>query len=311
MRIVAPTDFSESGRRVVDLAVELARATGAEMEVIHVACLPPEPSQVETGADIQPALQVFRQRVQRRMEHAADQLQQERTRATEAGVSCTSRLLQGHPWEVIVEEAERSGADLLVVGPHGLHPPRVLREHIRERLLGTTADRVVRHAPCPVLVATGEREAIPLSGRRWLVGTDFSPASLEALRFAHRLADACDGKLVLAHVIPPTGIEDATEVEPTWQQLLREESRKLASAELRALAEAEATGAGVYQEDRLSHGPPAEELCHAVDEMGADFLVVGTHGRKGLSRLLLGSTAERCLRRAPVPVLVVPPVPEP
>lgn len=308
MRIVAATDLTAPGRRVVDLASTLARALGAPLTLVHVTDLPPEPSAFGGGAEIEPALEALRDRVRRRVDQAAEGMEAERARCAARGVECEVRLLEGHPWEVILEEATRVEAGLLVVGSHGSGTPsHELRERIKERLLGSTADRVVRHAPCPVLVVTGEAELDDLRGAKWLVGVDFSPASESALRFARELAEQSGGTLVLAHAVAPSGVDLDEGIEPNWQQLLREESRKEAERQLRALAEAEAGGAAVYQGERVSHGPPADELCQALHETGSDVLVVGSHGKKGLTRLLLGSTTERCLRRSDRPILVVGP----
>ncbi|MFW6051683.1 MAG: universal stress protein [Myxococcota bacterium] len=307
MKIIAATDLTDGSRRVVDLALEIAAATGAELDLCHVVDLPPEPSPLETRSEVEPALEALRARVRERVEKASAALEEERRRCAERGVECRTRLVEGHPWEAVIEEATRAQAALLVVGPHGSNAPTVLREAIRERLLGSTADRVVRHAPCPVLVATGDRPIGNMRGSKWLVGVDFSPASRAAVQLARKLAEPAGAQLVLTHTVPPTGLPEDDTREPTWRQLLREESRKQAEAELRSLAADEGGGADIHQGERASYGPPAEELCRAASETSADLLVLGSHGKKGLTRLLLGSTAERCLRRADIPVLVVKP----
>lgn len=307
MKIVAATDFTDSGRRAVDLASGLASATGAELELAHVVALPPEASRMEHDTEIEPALEALRARLRERVDRAAAQLEQERARCAEKGVECQTRLIEGHPWEAILEEAAQGQADLLIVGAHGARPPRMLANAIKERLLGTTADRVVRHAPCPVMVTTGERPLADLQGARWLVGVDFSPASEAAVRLASRLAEASGGEVTLAHASNPSGLTEQGEQDTNWQRVLREESRKQTERDLRDMAEAEAKGAEVHHGNRVSHGPAAEELAQAVEESNADFLVIGSHGKKGLTRLVLGSTAERSLRLADVPVLVVRP----
>lgn len=307
MRIIAATDLTPSGRRAIDLAAEIASANGGQLELVHVTDLPPERSTLAEGSEIEPALDALRARLRQRVEESAAALEKERARCAARGIECETRLLEGHPWEAIVEEAARWQATLLVVGSHGWRSTKVLRETIRERLLGSTADRAVRFAPCPVLVAIGEGPPEDLRGATWLVGVDFSPASTAAVRLAGRLAAATGGRLALAHAVAPTGIDEEETTEPSWRQVLREESRKEAERRLRKLAEAAGGGTATYEGERISHGPPAQELCTATRETGARILVVGSHGKKGLTRLLLGSTAERCLRLSHVPVLVVRP----
>ncbi|MFW6087842.1 MAG: universal stress protein, partial [Myxococcota bacterium] len=288
-------------------AMGLASATGAQLELAHVVALPPEASRMEHNSEIEPALEALRTRLRERVDQAGAQLEQERARCAEKGVECQTRLIEGHPWEAIIEEAARGQADLLILGAHGAGPPRVLSNAIKERLLGTTADRVVRHAPCPVMAAAGEQPVAKLQGARWLVGVDFSPASEAAVRLASRLAEASGGQVTLAHAAAPSGLGEHDEQDANWRQVLREESRKQTERDLRELAQAESKGAEIHQGNRVSRGPAAEELAQAVKESDADFLVIGSHGKKGLSRLVLGSTAERSLRLADVPVLVVRP----
>jgi nucleotide-binding universal stress UspA family protein len=177
----------------------------------------------------------------------------------------------------------------------------VTRGALTEHVLGTTADRVVRHAPCPVLV--GPRDGSvhgKLSGGRWLVPIDFSPASRIALRLAGELAHACEAALVPFHVVVDVGaemdtddplrIEDAAE-DPIAQQHA-DELRRMVREEL-----------GEELEVKVALGRPAEAIALAADLFGATLVVMGTRGRTGLAHLLLGSVVERTLRRSTVPVL--------
>src|SRR5690606_18493086 len=113
-------------------------------------------------------------------------LEKERSRAEGLTPRVTADLLEGRPWEQIIEYATRMQAAMIVVGPHGAGGPlSVTRGALTEHVLGTTADRVVRHAPCPVLVGPreGSVRGEPREGR-WLVPVDFSAASRAALRLA-------------------------------------------------------------------------------------------------------------------------------
>ena len=302
--VVCATDLTAMGHRAVGLALAWAKAAGADLVLLHVADRGDDVAD-PVPQEIRAAVEAMRTRIHARIAAAAKTLETERSRCAAAGVACTVELAEGHPWEAIIEVVDRMAPDLLVVGPHRmLAPDAEPTATLGERLLGTTADRVVRHAPCPVLVATGVTpDPVEFAGARWVVGVDFSDESLHALRIAKRLADQSHGTLTLTHVVLPPGGRDDDLESRTWQQVLREHSLGDAERRLGALAAAEAPDATVSQ--RVSFDRPGNELALAADEQGASVLVVGTHGRTGLARVLLGSVAERCLHVARCPVLVV------
>jgi nucleotide-binding universal stress UspA family protein len=172
-------------------------------------------------------------------------------------------------------------------------------------VLGSTAQRVIRAAPCPVFVATGDAP-IPdaLRSTRWFVGTDFSASSLAAVSWAKRAAARVDGELHIANVVIPAGGEEKPDEERTWRQVLRDQSKIEAGKKLSEYVHEHAPNAQPHQivsPDYASHA-----MCNAAKTVAADVMVVGTHRQGVLGRLLVGSTASRCIGIAPVPVLIVP-----
>jgi nucleotide-binding universal stress UspA family protein len=143
-----------------------------------------------------------------------------------------------------------------------------------------------------------------MTAEKILFATDFSPASDAALGFASSLASDSGAVLHIVHVgvshadafatTAPYGYAISEEVE------LRE--RKEREAKLDSLRP---TVAGVSCERHDLEGNPAEEVLRFAEEEGVDLIVVGSHGRTGLSRMLMGSVAEEIVRRADCPVLVV------
>jgi nucleotide-binding universal stress UspA family protein len=128
--------------------------------------------------------------------------------------------------------------------------------------------------------------------------TDFSDSSRAAFRVACALARDYVARLIVLHVQPPPmGLCTIEGVylppEDTREELLK------------ALHRMEPPDAAVRVEHRLAEGYPADEILRAAREIGCDVLVLGTHGRKGLGRLLLGSVAEQVLREAVCPVVTV------
>jgi len=110
-------------------------------------------------------------------------------------LNCQTSCEEGRPWETILRTAVSVKADLIVVGD----PIGALG--LPERLLGSTAERVVRQAPCSVLVSCG-RLREDYTGSRIAVGVDFSAHGIEAVRWARDVADAIDGKVTLLHIVP-------------------------------------------------------------------------------------------------------------
>lgn len=135
--------------------------------------------------------------------------------------------------------------------------------------------------------------------RRIVVGVDFSPAGDRALREAVAVALHVGARLHLVHAI-----HLPTPLAPLDELRVEEHVWALAGSELARRAEDAATG-GLAVSSEVRSGLPADMLCEVARERRADLLVVGSHGRSPLAHLVLGSVAERTLRHAPCPVLVV------
>ncbi len=135
--------------------------------------------------------------------------------------------------------------------------------------------------------------------RRILTPIDFDDNSMAALDAAAQIARECDGTVLLMHVVPlivpPTGMPVYVDLykgqEETAQQKLRETARKRLE--------------GVKHETATRVGDPAGTILKSARKLGADVIVMSTHGRKGFSRFFLGSVAEIVVREAPCPVLTV------
>jgi nucleotide-binding universal stress UspA family protein len=133
-----------------------------------------------------------------------------------------------------------------------------------------------------------------------LVPTDFSPCAEHALDYACALAAKLGAKLHLVHAIG--GLFPELPIALTDQML--GSVRDSSTAALARLVEARRADVS-FGEVRVIEGDPRDVILQAAADVHADLIVIGTHGRRGLSRLLLGSVAEDILRRAPCPVLTV------
>lgn len=133
--------------------------------------------------------------------------------------------------------------------------------------------------------------------KRILIATDFSDASKEAFNQAVQLAREMDAILLLAHVIEPIDMA-ASRLEPFGFLELKLQQR------LDRMVQS-AREEGLLVEAHLLKGDPASEIIKATGELQCDFIVMGTHGRTGVPRLLMGSVMERVLRASPVPIVAV------
>jgi len=145
-----------------------------------------------------------------------------------------------------------------------------------------------------------------MSERKNLFPTDFSHTGDAALEMASTLARERGAKLLIVHVEEPPAAYGAGEMYYGMPDPVTEDLRKM-------LEQVVPPAPGVACERRLITGDPAMAIANLAQEEGVELIVMGTHGRTGLMRLLMGSVAEAVVRRAPCPVLTLrqPSAPEP
>jgi nucleotide-binding universal stress UspA family protein len=283
--ILVPTDFSTHADLAFEAARELATRCGARIELVHAFHIPPEAAPYLTGASLE------------RMEsEARTELGTRRAAAQSAGIACDARWLTAPPAAAIAETASKVGADLIAIGSHG-------HTGVRYALLGSVAARVARQAPCPVLTIK-QRPAHGWTIQRIALATDFSEPAQRAVERALELAriyGAVHFVLVHAHYVPPDLAamlaEQGTSVPVPDERTPEQLERLLVQLQ----------DAGFSAEYVTEAGHPAEVLRRVAVRTNADLVALGTHGRRGLSRLLLGSVAEHVLRATPGNVLTVGP----
>lgn len=280
--ILLATDFSERSDRALRRATLLARQFRAVLKIVHVV------------DDDQPAHIV-------RMERAESEALLRklcRTVREVDGVTCEPQVMLALPFQGILQAVEACAPDLLVVGTHR-------RQALRDVFIGTTAERTIRQATCPVLMAN----APPVGAyTHVLQTTDFSEASRDALdRFA-RLGMGEGLRNTLLHVFDAPALNlalssamSAVDREGYLADARREAERAQARF-LAATGQREVTSV-LRHEGRAAH----LEILDAAREMRADLIVLSTHGRTGLAKLLLGSVTEAVLRTSPTDVLAIPP----
>jgi Universal stress protein UspA and related nucleotide-binding proteins len=175
--------------------------------------------------------------------------------------------------------------------------------------VGSTAERVVNKASCPVLTvgvsqlcAGSASSALGFAGvTHILAAVDFSDCSLDALEYAVQIAKQLKATVTILHVLEPISYGlDLTLIHTAE----RERTHARIQRELDAFVHAIALE-GLTVDHAIRGGTPADSVIQFIGENRCDLVVMGTHGRRGLSHLVNGSVAEAVLRRAPCPVLTV------
>jgi len=290
-RVLCPVDLSDNSRRAVEHAAAISRAWNAHLSVLHVSSVPlslgPEPfvPPISTEQELEALRLTVRDFAQ----------------AAAGDVSFTVRVTSATDVRrAIVTEVESDDADFLVIGAHG-------HTGVERFLLGSTTDRVVRQAGCPVLVVPANAEA-PQHGqfRRILCGVDFSSASLRAFRYAIHLADR-DGEVRLLHAIEmPPELRERQIVAAHDVDAVRMAAEKAAHQRLQALFPG-ADAPPVRIAAQVAEGRAHRQILELARQEGADLIVLGARGRGAVDRWLFGSNTQAVLNDAPCAVLTVRP----
>jgi nucleotide-binding universal stress UspA family protein len=270
---------------VIAPAVALAEATGAQLAFVHAYELPDPILNAyardgilgsEFGAN-------YREKLTTQLE--------ERVRAVSTSDRIACVALPGSAADVLCAEAERRGADLLLVG--ATRAGKLLRS-----ILGSTAERVVRAAHAPVLVLRRPFQTPP---RRVLLTTDLSDFSAYVHEQGMDLVEAMGGEATPEFRSLLVVWYDVAMPPPLRRDALEETAR----AELASFLATRKPRPAIPR-TRVRIGEPAKEISAEAAEWDANLLILGTHSRSGRSRFLLGSVAEATVRTTTTNVLILP-----
>jgi nucleotide-binding universal stress UspA family protein len=290
--ILVPVDFSRRSLETVAVAQTLAKKFGANLHLAHVydrdfplttvmampLALPPVEVAKGVRRHLKDVAKNFDLELRPRFAHAAE----------------------GRPFEEICRLARRHRMDLMVIATRG-------NTGLKHLLLGSTAERIVRYSPCPVLVIhpREENEKRELRFNRILVPIDFSACSLKGLDYAKGLARQFGAKLVLLNSVAFQYYITSDEYARYDLPLLMQQAEKASRRQMIDLVRAtDAEGIDVKASFQIGHA--GQQICARAAADDADLIVTSTHGTTGFKHILLGSTAEYVVRHASCPVLVVP-----
>jgi len=292
-RILVTTDFSDASNRALPFATALVKRFGAEVKLLHVLEPPPPIAGWESV-------------VLESDDHAIGlvygDLDSLANRAFGDDTVVNTHVRTGKPWQEIIKAADELSADLLVIATHGY-------TGLKHTLLGSTAERVIRHSPCPVLVVRGHPAA------RWnetgnavafnhiVLATDLSSNSFKAFPAAQALSKEFGANVTLMHVVEGFPIEAILRQEITRTTFTRVMSE--ARERMNALSMWLRNESGFKAAIAVRFGIPFVEITNAAKGLRDSLIVLATHGYTGLQHMCLGSVAEDVVRHADCPVLVV------
>jgi len=274
-KILVCTDGSPDSEGAISAALHLAQAGGGTVVLLEVLYYL-SGYELQSPDTLAPPV-VNLELMQAQEAAAKERLEGLKAEAAKAGVSLTPRIrTSASAYEGIIEEAEELQPDLIIMGRHGY-------SGLTRLLMGSVTARVIGHSPCHVLVAP---QGVPLSFQRLLVASDGSPFSeaawTEALSLAQSMGSALIGVSVAA---TERDIPGATQVVRSLEQAAAQQ--------------------GIALDTMVPMGRPEEGIVKAAEFKQASLIILGSHGRTGLKRLLMGSVAERVIGQANCPVLVV------
>lgn len=281
MYILAATDFSTRSQRALRRAGQLARAAAADLALVHVVD-DDQPQQL-VEMEVRESERMLAELIS-----AVSELQD---------VRCHPMVAVGDPFDAILRTAAAQTADLIVMGAHR-------KQMLRDIFVGTTIERVIRTGCHPVLMVNNEVKA-PYEAV--LAPVDLSDASANAIVAARNIGLIGGVRLEILHAFLPFAkgkmsmagldqIDIDDYVSNERQEVTEDLTAFMIQNDLGSLRAAL----------RVEEGGAFEVISARVDRMRPDLLVIGTHGRSGLLKVLLGSVTEEALRTLNVDILAVP-----
>jgi nucleotide-binding universal stress UspA family protein len=301
--IVVPIDFSQLSIQAIETASRLARRFGASIHLVHVRQFDYLGDFVAPAPPMAPFSFMPYERDRER-----SVLKELNALAREYRVSApTCHVLGGAPpFDEICRVAQEIPTDLIVMPTHG-------RTGLKHVFLGSTAERIVQHSSCPVLVTRGNARQSN-NGSRFkiktiLVPADFSSCSREGLRYAIGFANEFGARIILLHATYLGYIYSSEGTAIYDIPGLQNAARKTAVGKMRELVRFVNFG-GVKFDSVFTEGSPVLDICAYAKDHDVDLIITSTHGLTGFKHILIGSIAEQVVRHAPCSVLVVPSHPQ-
>ena len=295
-KILAAVDLSAPSMQALNYAIPLAERFQAELHLVYVHEDRPEFSTPEWS---QLLYDIAKMRTRVESQGSAKSGRPSLIRAENCHV------LIGRAYKKVCDFARDSAAGLIVVTSRG-------QTGLARIVLGSTAERIVQFAPCPVLVARqrkpmeeAQRKEVEFAPRNILVPVDFSQCSMAGLKYAALFATAFGARLLLFHALFPPNPVLVDRMSASLPDELDVTQRMEAQLEMEALIQLHFMR-GVSCATEIRTGYAIQEICAAIERANVDLVITSTHGKTGLKHAVIGSIAEHVVRYAERPVMVVP-----
>lgn len=290
--LLIATDGSACSEKAVRVGLDLAQRLGGRVELLNVLELGEETLDANLRTRLTMIHDIDRHHGKLALEQASGQ-------AEALGVPHKTLQPSGHPEQVILERAKES--DLVVLGTHG-------RGGLSRWIMGSVAETVLSRSSKPVLVVHESFAPALEPGvstfQRILIATDGSECSGQATHYGLKLAQALGAEVTFLYAVGELSHRPGSSLPLAEALGLIEEDIQTQAEMALHQAKEQAESTGVSAHTKLVQGKPAD--CILKQAQIHDLVVMGTHGRTGLDRLMLGSVAEGVIRRSQKPVLVVP-----
>lgn len=285
-KILCPVDFFPASDAAVMYAAGLASNYDARLNLFHVIgpILPTTYEFPMHSADITKSME----------ESSRAELKKLEAAVRERGVDAQCELRAGDVFDELKRTIDAGKPDLIVMGTHG-------RRGAERWIMGSTTEKLLRHSPVPLVTISGAREQAFTSPRfrRILVTTDFSEGTADALAYAFSVAQENESQVTLLHVLPDVSVEMSSRYRDSLIDGVRKQLNDLVPPEARNWCDIVA---------RIETGVPYRIILRTIEDEKIDLLVMNIHGKGMLDRALLGSNAERVVRAASCPVMLIPPM---
>jgi nucleotide-binding universal stress UspA family protein len=283
-RILCPLDFFPASVKAVNYAAGLAEIYNAKIYLLHaVAPLAPVAYEFPLNtAEIAKEMQAA----------STHEMKKVLGRVKAHGVRVESFVRPGSVHDVIKRAVSTMKPDLIAMGTHG-------RTGIERWFLGSETEWLMRHSPVPVLTISAKERLRSPAFRKILVTTDFSEGTADALEYAFSIAEENESQVTFLHVVNDIALDISKKY--------RDSIIAGVQAKLEAMVPAEAWDwCDIHA--RVDVGHPFRLIEQTLKKEKPDLLVMNIHGKGMLDRALLGSTAERIVRSAKCPVMLIPPL---
>lgn len=283
-RLLLATDGSQFSEGAIREAIRLAKRCSSKLSVLSV---------IETNPEYET---IAPQLLEKAEKSAQEHLGFVKAQAKKEGVDCTTSILEGEDsFKYISNEATKNNISMVIMGRQG-------KTGLRRLVMGSTTARVIGHAPCNVLVVPS---AARVEFKNILVATDGSRYAKAAASEAIGIAKKNNSKLIVLAVVPSESMQPMDIVHSQMaRDVIAEKEMKEAEKNAKTVKEA-AQKEGVAVEAFIMGGKPSDAIVQTAKEKNVDVILLGSHGKSGIDKLLMGSVAERVIVLSSCAVLVV------